>query len=430
MRSSHVVLDQVDVTFDDEHAVAGAGLLLPATLAERLGLQYAADELVDLGDRPGAAHPGRKILTLVHSLLAGGDCIDDVEMLRAGATGSVLGHRVMAASTVGTFLRAFTFGHVRQLDRLAEVALTRAWAAGAGPADGPMTIDVDSTICEVHGHHKQGASYGYTRKLGYHPLLATRAGTGEVLHARQRTGKANTARGMPRFVDETIGRVRRAGATGELTLRADSGFWSAATIRRLRAHDTRFSITVRQTKPVRAAIDAIPETAWTTTSYTPDGVAQVADTPFRGDRLIIRRVRNLDDSSNCFPPGGITRSSPTGPARRSSWMPTTVATPSSNSPSATPRKAPGSTTTRQAASSPTPPGWSSPASPTTCCAGPPPLASASATNSSSPRPCAAPCSRCPAGSPTPPGDGRCTSRPAGHGHTRSPWRTMALARLR
>jgi DDE family transposase len=301
MRSSHVVLDQVDVTFDDEHAVAGAGLLLPATLAERLGLQYAADELVDLGDRPGAAHPGRKILTLVHSLLAGGDCIDDVEMLRAGATGSVLGHRVMAASTVGTFLRAFTFGHVRQLDRLAEVALTRAWAAGAGPADGPMTIDVDSTICEVHGHHKQGASYGYTRKLGYHPLLATRAGTGEVLHARQRTGKANTARGMPRFVDETIGRVRRAGATGELTLRADSGFWSAATIRRLRAHDTRFSITVRQTKPVRAAIDAIPETAWTTTSYTPDGVAQVADTPFRGDRLIIRRVRNLDDQQQLFP---------------------------------------------------------------------------------------------------------------------------------
>src|SRR5918995_1864615 len=130
MRSSHVVLDHVDVMFDDERAVANAGLLLPATLADRLGLEQAADELVDLGDRPGAAHPGRKVLTVVHSLLAGGDCIDDVEMLRAGATSGVLGHRVMAASTVGTFLRGFTFGHVRQLDRLAETALTRAWQAG------------------------------------------------------------------------------------------------------------------------------------------------------------------------------------------------------------------------------------------------------------------------------------------------------------
>jgi hypothetical protein len=301
MRSSHVVLDQVDVAFDDEHAVANAGLLLPATLAERLGIEQAADELVGLGDRPGAAHPGRKLLTLVHSLLAGGDCFDDVQLLRAGATANVLGHRVMAASTVGTFLRAFTFGHVRQLDRLAEVALTRAWQAGAGPGDGPMTMDADSTICEVHGKAKQGASYGYTRKLGYHPLLATRADTGEVLHARQRTGKANTARGMPRFVDETIGRVRRAGAAGELTFRADSGFWSAATIGRLRAHDTRFSITVRQTKPVRRAIAAIGEAAWTTISSTPDGVAQVADTPFRGDRLIVRRVRNLDDQQQLFP---------------------------------------------------------------------------------------------------------------------------------
>jgi hypothetical protein len=301
MRSSHVVLDQVDAAFDDERAVANAGLLLPATLAERLGLEQAADELIDLGNRPGAARPGRKLLTLVHSLVAGGDCIDDVEVLRAGATASVLGHRVMAASTVGTFLRLFTFGHVRQLDRLAEVALTRAWVAGAGPGDGPMTIDADSTICEVYGHDKQGATYGYTRRLGYHPLLATRAETGEILHARQRTGKANTARGMPRFVDETIGRVRRAGATGELTFRADSGFWSAKTIARLRAHDTRFSITVRQTKPVRAQVAGIPEAAWVDIGYSPDGVAQVAEAPFRGDRLIVRRVRNLDDQQQLFP---------------------------------------------------------------------------------------------------------------------------------
>jgi hypothetical protein len=300
MASSHVVLDQVEIVFDDEHAVAGAGLLLPATLAERLGIEQVTDQLVDLGDRPGAARPGRKLLTLVHALVAGGDCIDDVEVLRCGSTASVLGHRVMAASTVGTFLRAFTFGHARQLDQVTGEILTRAWAAGAGPADGPLTVDVDSTICEVHGHHKQGACYGYTHRLGYHPLLATRADSGEVLHARLRKGAANTARGILRFVDELVARLRRAGAVGELTLRMDSGFWSAKLIRRLRRHRVRYSITVRQTKTVRAAIAAIPEAAWVQIPYVPGGLAQVAETSYRGDRLIVRRVRNQGDQAQLF----------------------------------------------------------------------------------------------------------------------------------
>jgi hypothetical protein len=113
---------------------------------------------------------------------------------------------------------------VRQLDRLTEAILGRAWAAGAGPGDGPLVGDVDSTICEGCGSHKQGACYGSTHRLGYHPLLATRAGSGEVLHARLRKGAANTARGIARFVDELVARLRRAGAVGELTLRADSGF--------------------------------------------------------------------------------------------------------------------------------------------------------------------------------------------------------------
>jgi Transposase DDE domain group 1 len=300
MPSSHVVLDQVEIAFDDQHSVASAGLLLPATLAERLGIEQATDQLVDLGERPGAAHPGRKLLTLVHAMLAGGDCIDDVELLRCGSTQAVLGHRVMAASTVGTFLRAFTFGHIRQLDRLTETILGRAWAAGAGPGDGPVTIDVDSTICEVCGYHKQGAGYGYTHRLGYHPLLATRADTGEILHARLRKGSANTARGIARFVDELVARLRRAGASGELTLRMDSGFWSAKLIRRLRRHRVRYSITVRQTKTVRAAIAAIPDAAWVPITYQPDGVAQVAETPYRGDRLIVRRVRNQGDQAQLF----------------------------------------------------------------------------------------------------------------------------------
>src|SRR4029453_11277881 len=127
----------------------------------------------------GGAHPGRKLLTLVHAMVAGADCIDDADLLRSGATAAVLGHRVIAPSTLGTFLRGFTFGHVRQLDRVAEATLTRAWALGAGPGRAPMTIDLDSTVCEVHGHAKQGAAYGYTGVLGYHPLLATRADTGE-----------------------------------------------------------------------------------------------------------------------------------------------------------------------------------------------------------------------------------------------------------
>ena len=300
MPSSHVVLDQVEIAFDDPRAVVHAGLLLPATLAERLGIEQATDQLVDLGERPGAARPGRKLLTLVHAMVAGADCIDDVELLRCGSTASVLGHQVMAPSTVGTFLRSFTFGHVRQLDKVTGELLGRAWAAGAGPGDGPLTVDVDSTICEVHGYHKQGACYGYTRTLGYHPLLATRASSGEVLHARLRKGSANTARGILRFVDELIARLRRAGAVGELTLRMDSGFWSAKLIRRLRAHKAHYSITVRQTKTVRAAIAAIPEAAWVQIAYQPGGIAQVAEVRFKGDRLIVRRVRNLGDQQQLF----------------------------------------------------------------------------------------------------------------------------------
>jgi hypothetical protein len=223
-----------------------------------------------------------------------------VELLRCGSTASVLGHRVMAASTVGTWLRAFTFGHVRQLDKVTGEILSRAWAAGAGPGDGPLTVDVDSTICEVHGYHKQGAGYGYTHRLGYHPLLATHAGSGEVLHTRLRKGAANTARGILRFVDELIARLRRAGASGELTLRMDSGFWSAKLLRALRRHEVRYSITVRQTKTVRAAIATIPEHVWVQIAYQPDGVAQVAETPYRGDRLIVRRVRNEGDQAQLF----------------------------------------------------------------------------------------------------------------------------------
>ena len=210
-------LDQLQTTFDDHRLVADAGLLLPATLAQHLGLQELADSCVDLGDAPGRANAGDKLLTLVASALAGGECIDDAAALRAGGTASVLGCTVKAPSTLGTFLRSFSWGHVRQLDRLSRELLARAWAAGAGPGDAPFTIDLDSTLCETYGLAKEGARQpGYTGARGYHPLLAVAAGTGDVLMARLREGRANTARGAAHFLRETVARVRAAGASGQL----------------------------------------------------------------------------------------------------------------------------------------------------------------------------------------------------------------------
>src|SRR5450759_4603664 len=239
MRSSHS-LDRIATSFDDDRLVADAGLLLPATLVQHLGLWGLVEEHLDLGDKPGRANVGDKLLTLVMSALAGGDCIDDVQALRAGGTGRVLGFTVKAASTLGTFLRSFRPWHVRSLDAVSRHLLSRAWAAGAGPGAAPFTIDLDSTICETYGLQKEGAlHHGYTHVRGYHPLLAVAAGTGDVLMARLRGGNANTTRGAAHFLRETIGRVRYAGATGQLTMRADSGFYAHAVVAVCRAMDVR-----------------------------------------------------------------------------------------------------------------------------------------------------------------------------------------------
>src|SRR4051812_24707602 len=257
-----VGLDGVAVVFDDERAVADAGVVLPATLARRLGVEALVDERVVLGERVGAGNEGAKLMTLVSAMLLGADCIDDCDVLRAGRTADVLGHRVMAPSTLGTFLRAFTFGHVRQLDRVLGESLQRAWAAGAGPGEGRLVVDVDSFVAETFGPKKHGAAFGYTRVRGYHPILATRADTGEVLHIRLRKGSANTSRGFARFLDELLARVTRAGATGPRLLRADSGFWSNHAFQRLDQAGWQLSIGVRLQPAVRAAIEAIDEHAW------------------------------------------------------------------------------------------------------------------------------------------------------------------------
>ena len=169
------------------HAVGFAdGRRVPATLALRLGLPQLLRKHLVLGGAPGRANTGDKMMTLVASALAGGDCIDDADALRAGGTARVLGFTAKAPSTLGTFLRSFRWGYVRQLNRVSRQLLARAWAAAAGPGDSPLTIDLDSTICETYGLAKEGARHhGYTGARGYHPLLAIAAGTGEVLMSRR-----------------------------------------------------------------------------------------------------------------------------------------------------------------------------------------------------------------------------------------------------
>ena len=291
-------LDRIHAIFDDDNLVANAGLLLPATLVERLGVEALINTTLRLDGRVGGAAPGRKVLTLLNTMLAGGSHIDHADMLRAGASEAVVSHRVMAPSTLGTFLRSFTFGHVRQLEAVNDVVRQRAWSAGSAP--GALTIDVDSTICEVVGKAKQGAGYGYTHKLGYHPLVATVAGSGEILHGRLRKGSANTQRGTKRFVNELVARARRDDPKRKLTVRFDSGFWNNDTIANLKRLDVRYTMAIRTSVgAVQTAIGGIAEDVWQSIDYTCDGEAQVAECDYTSGsrakrvtrRLVVRRTR-------------------------------------------------------------------------------------------------------------------------------------------
>jgi Transposase DDE domain group 1 len=294
-------IDRIEVTFDEPNLVANAGLLLVATLVGRLGLERLINDTVRLSGRVGGALPGRKVLTLVHAIAAGGSHISHADLLRSGATEKVLGHRVMAPSTLGTFLRSFTFGHVRQMDKVIAESLRRAWRAGCGPGSAELVIDVDSTICKVCGTAKEGVGFGYTKQLCYHPVLATRAATGEVLQARMRRGQANTQRGAVRFIEELVARVKAAGATGQLVMRFDSGFWSNRTIETLERLDVGYTMGVRMGKSLRKAVFAIQESEWRTIEYTVFGEAQVAECKYRGRRLIVRRTRLVGHQAQLWP---------------------------------------------------------------------------------------------------------------------------------
>ena len=181
--------------------MANDGLILPAFLALRLGLPQLVRRHLDLGDAPGRANPGDKLTTLVASALDTGDCIVDADALRSGGTAQVPGCTVKAPPTLGALLRSFRWGHVRRLARVSRELLSRAWATGAGAGDSSLTFDLDSTVCETYGLAKEDARrHGYTGQRGYHPLLAVAAGTGDVLMARLREGRANTARGAAHFL--------------------------------------------------------------------------------------------------------------------------------------------------------------------------------------------------------------------------------------
>ncbi len=290
------------MSFTEENLIPNAGLLPAAVLAQRIGLSELIDQRLRLGVH--GANSGAKALTVIGSMLAGGDSIDDTALLRAGAAGELF-DTTRAPSTVGSWMRAHKWSNVRQLDAVSRELLARLWAAGAGPTDlgGPLTIDLDSSIVPVYGRGKQGAAFGYTKVRGYHPQFATCAETGMVLFSRLRGGSAGAARGAKSFLTETVSRVRDAGATGQLTVRADSAFYSRAVLHTAVKLGVQFSVTTRQDSKIRTAIEAIEEDAWTPIPYwlsSPEvsgaDVAETSYTAFSGNdaitvRLVVRRVR-------------------------------------------------------------------------------------------------------------------------------------------
>jgi hypothetical protein len=250
-------------------------------------------------------------------MVAGADSIDDLGVIRHGALPGIFGG-IRAPSTLGTFLRGFTWGNVRQLDAVARETLTglsrqAPLLPGAGSS---AFLDVDSTISRVYGYAKQGADYGYTRVRGLHPLLATIStpiAAPVIAGTRLRRGSAGSAKGAASFVAEAITTARQAGATGVLLARMDSAFDSHAVVSTCVRAGVRFSITTKQTRPVRAAIDAITEDAWVPIAY-PQAVydeasgqwisdAEIAETTYTAFRsrrkseqmrvrLIVRRVKD------------------------------------------------------------------------------------------------------------------------------------------
>jgi hypothetical protein len=313
--------------FDDPNLVSCAGLAPVLGLAERAGLQRLVGEHVHLG-KPGGVNAHLKIPSVVAGMVAGADSIDDMDLLRHAGMGRLF-TGVRAPSTLGTFLRSFTFGHVRQLDAVASRLLVNL--AGAAPllpgAAELAYVDVDDTLKATYGYAKAGAGRGYTGVKGLNALLAivsTPSSAPVIAAARLRKGSTNSARGAARFVTDVLITARKAGATGVLVLRADSAYYGYDVIAAALRRGARFSVTARQDKAVRKAIAQIPNDAWTTIKYTnaifdeaqqcwisDAEVAEIDYTAFTSKpkakhvtaKLIVRRVKDMNphNQSELFP---------------------------------------------------------------------------------------------------------------------------------
>jgi len=323
VKLSHT-LTATSAVFDDPNLVSAAGLVPALALADRAGLRRLADEHLSVpGDK--GANAGLKVASLVAGMVAGADSIDDMALLRHGGMGRVFA-RAYAPSTLGSFLRAFTFGHVRQLDAVASRFLTNLAAQGGQAAPvlgdgsgGRVLVDVDDTIIEVHGHAKQGAGFGYSGVRGLNALLATVTTTGSapvIVAQRLRKGSCGSPRGAKRLVADALKTVRtlHPGDVRPL-LRADSAFYGAPTVGAAVRAGAQVSVTVRLDPKVKAAITTIGEHAWTPIEYT-DAIfdevsgtwvsrAEVAEVPFTAfsskkatdrvpGRLVVRRIPDVN----------------------------------------------------------------------------------------------------------------------------------------
>jgi hypothetical protein len=309
------------IVFDDPNLVASAGLVPIMALAEAAGLRRLADGHLSVpGDK--GANAGLKVSSLIAGMAAGADCIDDMAVLRHGGMGRVF-DGAYAPSTLGSFLRAFTFGHVRQLDAVASRVV--AGLAQQSPLlagiDDLALAGIDDTIVEVHGYGKQGAGFGYSGVRGLNAIAATVTTTLSapvIVATRLRKGSANSARGAGRITADavkTVNRMRGKQAPGMVLVRADSAYYGRPTVLAAITAGAHVSITVRQDAVVRHAIEQIPDSAWTTIDY-PNAVldqatgtwisraevAEIAFTAFSSakkaeqvpGRLVVRRIPDLN----------------------------------------------------------------------------------------------------------------------------------------
>jgi len=317
MRLSHA-RRAISARFDDPNLVSCAGLVPVMALAQRCGLAALLAERVRITAK-GGANAVAKVLAVVAGMVAGADSIDDMDLLRHGGMGRLF-TEVRAPSTLGTFLRCFTFGHVRQLDAVAAALLTRLAAATPvlPDADQLVFVDLDDTVRQTYGYAKQGAGRGYTGIKGLNALLAvvsTPLSAPVIAAARLRKGSTNSARGAAKLLADALATARRAGAAGLVIVRADSAYYGYEIVAACRRAGARFSVTARLTPTVITAISGIDEQAWVPIRY-PNAIydedeqrwvsdAEVAEVPFTAftgrrrsehvtARLIVRRVRRLN----------------------------------------------------------------------------------------------------------------------------------------